>query len=117
MSVDSSSGSPSLSFAVRSTRFSRNSSKMLACRNRREPAVQDWLCRVKRIALMMPSTAQSSFAFGNTMEGLLPPSSSDTGTTRRAACSMMSFPTSVEPVKDSLRTPGWAPSAAPQSSP
>ena len=30
---------------------------------------------------------------------------------------MMSLPTSVEPVKESLRTPGWAASAAPQSSP
>ena len=55
MSVASSSGSPSLSVEVRATSFSRNSSKMLACRKRREPAVRDWLCRVKRIAPMMPS--------------------------------------------------------------
>ena len=40
------------------------------------------------------------------MDGLLPPSSSDTGTMRSAAARMMSLPTSVEPVKDSLRTPG-----------
>ena len=79
--------------------------------------MHDWLCRVKRIAATMPSTTQSSFASGNTIDGLLPPSSSETGTTRRAACSMMSFPTSVEPVNESLRTPGWALKAAPQSSP
>ena len=46
---------------------------MLACRKRREPAVHDWLCRVKRIAAMMPSTAQSSFASGNTIDVALAP--------------------------------------------
>src|SRR5438093_12674464 len=73
-------------------------------RKRREPAVQDWLCRVKRIAAIMPSITQSSFASGKTIEGLLPPSSSDTGTMRSEAARMMSLPTSVEPVKESLLT-------------
>ena len=62
MSVASSRGSPILSAEVRATSFSRNGSKMSAWRNRREPAVQDWLCRVKRMDAMMPSTTQSSSA-------------------------------------------------------
>ena len=69
--------------------------------------MQDWLCRVKRIAAMMPSTTQSSFASGKTIDGLLPPSSSETGTTRSEAARMMSLPTSVEPVKESSCTVGW----------
>jgi hypothetical protein len=43
MSVASSSGSPSFSAWVFVRSFSRKLSKMSACRNRREPAVQDWL--------------------------------------------------------------------------
>jgi hypothetical protein len=39
---------------------------------------------VNRIAAMMPSMTQSSFASGKTIEGLLPPSSSETGTMRDA---------------------------------
>jgi hypothetical protein len=51
------------------------------------------------------------------MDGLLPPSSSETGTIRRDAASMISLPTSVEPVKESFLTAGCAASDAPQSSP
>src|SRR5262245_9910941 len=72
---------------------------MSRCKKRREPAVQDWLCWVKRIAAIIPSITQSSFASGKTIEGLLPPSSSETGTMRSEAARMMSLPTSVEPVK------------------
>ena len=86
-------------------------------RKRREPAVHDWLWRVNRIAAMIPSTTQSSSASGNTIDGLLPPSSSDTGTIRSAAAAMTSFPTSVDPVNESLRTSGWCASGAPHSSP
>ena len=79
--------------------------------------MQDWLCRVKRIAAIIPSITQSSFASGKTIEGLLPPSSSDTGTMRSEAARMMSLPTSVEPVKESLLTIGWLASGAPHSPP
>jgi len=102
MSLASSSGSPSLSAFTFFPSASRNASKMSRWRNRRDPAVQDWLCRVKRMAAMMPSTTQSSFASANTIEGLLPPSSRETGTMRSEAARMTSLPTSVEPVKDSL---------------
>ncbi len=66
--------------------------------------MQDWLCRVKRIAAIIPSITQSSFASGKTIEGLLP-------------ARMMSLPTSVDPVKESLLTIGWLASGAPHSSP
>src|SRR5215471_843727 len=59
ISVASSSGSPSFSAWVLARSLSRKLSKMSACRNNREPAVQDWLCRVKRIPAMTPSTTQS----------------------------------------------------------
>src|SRR4029453_9223158 len=75
-------------------------------RKRREPAVQDWLCRVKRIRAIMPSMTQSSLASAKTIEGLLPPSSSETGTMRSEAARMMSLPTSVDPVNESLLTVG-----------
>src|SRR5436190_18860278 len=113
MSLVSSSGSPSLSALTFCPSALRKLSKMSRCRKRREPAVQDWLCRVKRIAAIIPSITQSSFASGKTIEGLLPPSSSDTGTMRSEAARMMSLPTSVEPVKESLLTIGWLASEAP----
>ena len=64
MSEASSSGSPILSAVTFFSSFFRKLSKMSSCRNMREPAVQLWLWRVKRMALMMPSTAQSSSASG-----------------------------------------------------
>src|SRR5262249_34103644 len=92
MSLVSSSGSPSLSALTFCPSASRKLSKMSRCRKRQEPAVQDWLCLVNRIAAIIPSTTQSSFASGKTIEGLLPPSSSDTGTMRSEAARIMSLP-------------------------
>src|SRR5881275_166989 len=71
MSLVSSSGSPSLSALTFCPSAVRKLSKMSRCRKRREPAVQDWLCRVKRIAAIIPSITQSSFASGKTIEGRL----------------------------------------------
>ncbi len=51
-----------------------------------------------------PATASSRSASSNTTNGAFPPSSSETFLTWRAHCSIRSFPTSVEPVKPSLRT-------------
>ena len=53
-----------------------------------------------------PSTAASRSASSKTMKGALPPSSSDTFLTWPAHWAMRSLPTSVEPVKPSLRTSG-----------
>ena len=51
------------------------------------------------------------------MTGDLPPSSSDTRFSVSVAALLMSLPTSVEPVKATLSTPGCATSAAPAVSP
>src|SRR5947209_7808876 len=70
-------------------------------RKRREPAVQDWRPREAHRGVM-PSTTQSSFASGKTIDRLLPPSSSETGTTQSEAARMLSLPTSVDPVNEEL---------------
>ena len=64
-----------------------------------------------------PSTAASKSASGNTMFGDLPPSSSVTRFSVSAPLRMMSLPTSREPVKQTLSTPGCATSGAPAVSP
>ena len=50
ISVLSSSGSPIFRVCGLAASLSRKESKISRCRNSREPAVQDWLCRVNRIA-------------------------------------------------------------------
>src|SRR5829696_1971967 len=54
-----------------------------------------------------PLIAISISASSNTMNGALPPSSSETFFTVAAHCSIRSLPISVEPVKVSLRTIGF----------
>ena len=53
-----------------------------------------------------PSTASSRLASSNTRNGAFPPSSIDTLSTFFADASISERPTSVEPVKDSLRRRG-----------
>src|SRR6266567_7338315 len=53
-----------------------------------------------------PLTAASMSASSKTMNGALPPSSSDNFLTVPAHCSISNLPTSVEPVKVNLRTIG-----------
>jgi hypothetical protein len=62
-----------------------------------------------------PSTAASRSASSNTMNGALPPSSSETFLTVLAHCDISSFPTCVDPVNDSLRTIGFDVSSPPMS--
>jgi hypothetical protein len=52
-------------------------------------------------------TTISMSASSKTMNGALPPNSSDSFLTVPAHCSISNFPTSVEPVKVSLRTIGF----------
>src|SRR5205823_4476974 len=52
-----------------------------------------------------------------TILGDLPPSSSDTGATCSAAARMTLVPTAVDPVKDTIATPGWRARAAPAGRP
>ena len=56
--------------------------------------------------MIAPSAAASRSASSNTMNGALPPSSSDSFLIVGATCCISMRPTSVEPVNDSLRTVG-----------
>ncbi len=56
------------------------------------------------LASSAPSTAASRSASSKTRKGALPPSSIDTFSTLSAAAAISERPTSVEPVKDSLRS-------------
>ena len=58
------------------------------------------------LAITAPSTAASTSASGNTMNGALPPSSIEVRSSPGADCSTSLRPTSVEPVKVSLRSRG-----------
>ena len=58
------------------------------------------------LEIIAPSIAASMSASSNTRNGALPPSSMDTRRTWSAACPMRTFPTSVDPVKESLRVRG-----------
>src|SRR6185436_4460041 len=62
-----------------------------------------------------PSTAASRSASSKTMNGALPPSSSDSFLIVVADCAISSLPISVEPVNDTLRTVGLLVSSAPIS--
>ena len=57
--------------------------------------------------MIAPATASSRSASSNTMNGALPPSSSEIFLRPGAHCAMRSFPTSLEPVNPSLRTEGF----------
>ncbi len=70
---------------------------------------------LRNFEAIAPATAASRSASSNTMKGALPPSSIDTRLTLRAHCSSRILPTSVEPVKESLRTVGFPVSSAPVS--
>src|SRR6202040_1607240 len=62
-----------------------------------------------------PLTAASMSASSKTMNGALPPNSNDNFLTVPAHCCISNLPTSVEPVKVSLRTIGFEVSSPPTS--
>src|SRR5712672_2104935 len=64
---------------------------------------------------MAPLTAASMSASSKTMNGALPPNSSDNFLTVPAHCCISNLPTSVEPVKVNLRTIGFEVSSPPTS--
>ena len=85
--------------------FSVNSSCTPSATWKRLAAVQaSPMLRI--LAITAPSTAASTSASSKTRNGALPPSSIDTRRTLWADCSISFRPTSVEPVKDSLRSRG-----------
>ena len=68
---------------------------------------------LRNLEMIAPSTAASRSASSKTRKGALPPSSMETFFTVAAHCSISSLPTSVDPVKVSLRTMGFPVRAAP----
>ncbi|MNL66506.1 hypothetical protein D3C87_1909860 [compost metagenome] len=68
---------------------------------------------LRNLEAMSPSTAASTSASSKTMKGALPPSSIETFFMVAAAWAVSSLPTSVDPVKLILRTPGCEVSTAP----
>jgi len=98
---------PTLNAEIRSCTFAAKASATDSCTMKRFAAVQ--ACPMFRnLASIAPSTALSRSASSNTTNGAFPPSSIETRSTPLAACSMSRTPTSVEPVKDSLRSRGSA---------
>src|SRR5688500_11571001 len=89
---------------------------MSACTYNREPAVQDWPWLKKMPSNAAAATTAGS-ASGSTMCGDFPPSSSETFFMLPVAAVVICRPTSVEPVKATLSTPGWAAMAAPTTLP
>ncbi len=77
---------------------------------------QTQVCPVLRnLHMIAPSTAASRSASSKTMKGALPPSSIEHFFTCGAACSSRMRPTSVEPVKVSLRTLSFSQNSLPAS--
>ena len=72
-------------------------------------------CRRRRTARRRPRPARSASA--KTMLALLPPSSRVTRFTWSAQPAMIRLPTSVEPVKQTLRTSGWVTNRSPTTEP
>ena len=70
---------------------------------------------LRYLEAMAPSTAASRSASSKTMKGALPPSSMETFLTVPAQAAISCLPTSVEPVKVSLRTRGLAVSSPPMA--
>ena len=68
---------------------------------------------LRYLLAIAPATAASRSASSNTMNGALPPSSSDTFFIVPAHCAISSLPIAVEPVNDSLRTSGLPVSSPP----
>jgi hypothetical protein len=112
MSFDLSSGEPTRRFCMRALTLAMKRGYTDSCTSRREPAQQTWPW-LNQIESTRPSTAASRSASSKTMNGDLPPSSSDSFLPVPAVALRMMRPTSVEPVKASLSMPGWLTMASP----
>ena len=107
MRVDSSVGSP-IAVASARTRASsraRNSSAIEAANKKRFAQMHVWPMK-RNFESIACSTARSRSASAKTMNGAFPPSSSAVLMSRGAHCAARIRPTSVEPVKLSLRVEG-----------
>ena len=112
MSTALSSGSPTRRRSMRARSFSMTLSATDSCTRRRDPAQQTcpWL---NQIASTAPSITLSMSESSKTRNGPFPPSSSERCLPLPAVERRMMRPTSVEPVKAILSTPGCSTIAAP----
>src|SRR5205807_2009377 len=104
-SVGPLSPSPTRSCATACTSFFVKASYTPACTRSRFAHTQVWPV-LRYLLAMAPATAASRSASSNTMNGALPPCSSESFFTEPAHCAMSLLPSAAEPVKVSLRTSG-----------
>ena len=100
---DSSMPLPRVNSLIRLTSFSVNSSRTELATWKRLAAVQA-SPPLRILARIAPSTAASTSASSNTMNGALPPSSIEVRSSLSADCLTRALPTPVDPVKVSLRS-------------
>ena len=110
--VPSSSPLPTTSLPTAASKRETNSSWIESWTRIRFAETQVWP-ELRNLHMIAPSTAASRSASSKTRNGALPPSSSETFFTVPAHCAISSFPISVEPVKESLRTVGFEVSSPP----
>jgi hypothetical protein len=94
---------PGTKLSIRATKVFAKSSATDRCTRMRLAATHA-SPPLRVLATIAPAAASSTSASAQTMKGALPPSSIETRSTRSAACAMSRRPTSVEPVKESLRS-------------
>ena len=112
ISMHLSRGLPTMSCSMRVLSLAYKVSEMLSSTSKREPAQHTWPW-LNQMASTTPSTTLSRSASSKTMNGDLPPSSSETFFPVPAVARLMILPTSVEPVNAIFCTPGWFTKAAP----
>ena len=115
-SVDSSRPEPSRSPFARASSFSSSGSTTGFSTMTREQAVQRWPV-VPKADHRMPSVARSRSASRRTTTAFLPPSSSETRLSRRAARSAIDLPVDEWPVNEMTGTSGDSTIASPTSEP
>ena len=98
------------------SRRPRNSSYADRSTRIRERAQQSWPA-LSKTAYGAAAAAAATSASAKTMLALLPPSSRVTRFTCSAQPAMICLPTSVEPVKQTLRTSGWVTKRSPTTEP
>ena len=116
ISVASRVGSPTTTPVTAGSSSSRKRSYTLRSTRMRERAQQSWPA-LSKTPEGARAAASSRSASAKTMLALLPPSSSVTRLIWRAHPAMISRPTSVEPVKHTLRTAGWETKRSPTTLP
>src|SRR5579863_7396485 len=80
-------------------------------------AIHTWPDVMNVAPAILSARAASISGSGATIAASLPPSSSTTGRTARAAAAITARPVGTPPVNDTMSTPGWDTSISPSSGP